>query len=98
MQRRVMEIESKIREFVAQNLLFSSEHVSLEDNGSFLQQGIIDSLGVVELVSFANREFAVQVGPGEVIPANFDSISKLAAFIRRKQGLLNEDASAGKSR
>src|SRR4051794_4061258 len=93
-----MEIETKIREFVAQNLLFSSEGVSLEDNVSFLQQGVIDSLGVVELVSFASREFGVQVGPGEVIPGNFDSVSKLATFIRRKQVLLNPEISAGENR
>src|SRR2546421_11365597 len=82
-----MDIETKIRDFVAQNLLFNAENISLENDASFLQQGVIDSLGVVELVTFATREFGVQVGAGEIIPANFDSVSRLAGFIRRKQSL-----------
>ncbi|HSU55362.1 MAG TPA: acyl carrier protein [Candidatus Dormibacteraeota bacterium] len=79
-----MDIESKIREFVAQNLSFNEDGFNLPDDASFLQQGVIDSLGVVELVDFASREFGVDVKPAEVIPTNFDSVAALAAFVRRK--------------
>ena len=82
-----MEIETKIREFVAQNLSFSEEPFALADNASFLQQGVIDSLGVVELVDFAHREFGIEVKPAEVTPANFDSVAALAGYIRRKQAM-----------
>ena len=80
-----MQIEAKIRDFVARNILFA-EVFPHDDHASFLQTGTIDSLGVMELITFAGREYAVQVDPNEVTPENFDSVNKLAAFIRRKQG------------
>jgi acyl carrier protein len=80
-------IEVKIRDFVARNFLFVEEGFSLKDDASFLKQGVIDSLGVVELVSFTGQEFGVRVEPAEVTPANFDSVSCLAAYIRRKQAV-----------
>lgn len=80
-----MEIEAAIRAFVAQNLLFSNDGYSYPDDTSFLREGIIDSLGVLELVDFASATFGIRVDPGEVTPENFDSVSRLAAFIRRKQ-------------
>ena len=85
-----MEIEAKIRAFVARNILFSEAGFPHRDDVSFLQTGVIDSLGVVELVSFAGREFALHVEPAEVTPENFDSVARLAAFIRRKQTLSPE--------
>jgi len=79
------DIESKIREFVARNLLFSEAEFPHPDQASFLQSGVIDSLGVLELVSYAAQEFRIQVEPAEVTPDNFDSVARLAAYIRRKQ-------------
>ena len=78
------EIETRIRSFMAQNLLCSESGFTYPDDASFLSAGIIDSLGVVELVGFLERDFALQVKSAEVTPRNFDSVSRLAAFIRRK--------------
>jgi acyl carrier protein len=80
-----MDVETKIRDFVARNLLFSEDGFPHADDVSFLQQGVIDSLGVLELVTFAGKEFGIEVSPADVTPDNFDSVSQLAAFIRRKQ-------------
>lgn len=84
------EIEVRIREFIARNLLFNENEFPCQDEASFLRAGIIDSLGVIELVTFVEREFALQVQPAEVTPENFDSVSRLAAFIRRKIGSAKE--------
>jgi acyl carrier protein len=92
---RIMEVESKIRDFVARNLLFSEEGFLYEDDASFLQQGIIDSLGVLELVTFAGKEFGLQVEPADVTPENFDSVNQMAAFIRSKQTLTPETHCVG---
>ena len=80
-----MEIELQIRQFVAENLMFSEEGFRHSDEASFLQEGIIDSLGVLELVTFVGKTFAVTVEPHEVTPDNFDSVKKLSSYIRRKQ-------------
>ena len=79
-----MQIESNIRKFVADNFLFSEGVFEYEDSTSFLREGIIDSLGVMELVSFVEAQYHVRVVPLDVTPENFDSVSKLAAFIRSK--------------
>jgi acyl carrier protein len=78
------EIEKRIREFAEENLSFSENAADLPGHASFLRNGIIDSLGVVELVAFARQEFGLQVSTAEVTPANCDSIDRLATFIRGK--------------
>jgi acyl carrier protein len=77
-------IEIKIRDFIARNLLYSETDYALGNDVSFLQCGIIDSLGVVELVAFAGQEFRIQIDPAEITPENFDSVDRMAAYIRRK--------------
>jgi acyl carrier protein len=85
-------IEPPIRDFIATNLLYSKEGFTYADDASLLREGIIDSLGVVELVEFLQKNFGVKVEQQEVRPDNFDSVAKLAAFVRRKTA----DASAQK--
>lgn len=77
-------VEPLIREFIAQNILFSDTGFPHRDDTSFLQEGIIDSLGVMELVEFVQKTFGVKVEQSEVIPEHFDSVARLSAFIRRK--------------
>jgi acyl carrier protein len=78
-------IEPGIREFIATRLLYSSDGFKYPDNAPLLKEGIIDSLGVVELVEFVQTTFGIKVEQHEVRPDNFDSVEKLAAFVRRKQ-------------
>ncbi len=80
-----MEIESKIKAFIAANLLFSPDGFPYADEASFLQEGIVDSMGVMELVAFVQSEFAIPVEQAEVTPGHFDSVAQLADFIRKKQ-------------
>ena len=79
------DIEVKIRDFVARNILFTEQGFPHDDSASFLETGVIDSLGVLELVTFAGTHFGLEVDPSEVTPENFDSVSRLSAFIRKKQ-------------
>jgi acyl carrier protein len=78
------QIEKDIRDFIAANLLYSPDGFAYADDASFLQEGIIDSLGVVELVAFVQKQFGVTVDQSEVTPDNFDSVARLAAFVRGK--------------
>lgn len=81
-----MEVKQQIREFLTQNALFGSTERTFNDGDSFLEKEIIDSTGVLELVSFVEERFGIEVGDEELIPDNFDSIDKLDAYVRRKQG------------
>lgn len=80
-----LQIEEHIRDFVARNLLYSDDGFPYADDTSFLREGIIDSLGVMELVAFVQRTFGVNVDQPEVTTANFDSVANLAAFVRQKR-------------
>ena len=80
------EIEKPIRDFIASRLLYSKEGFTHPDDASLLREGIIDSLGVVELVEFLQAHFALKIEQQEVRPDNFDSVAKMAAFVRRKTG------------
>lgn len=82
-----MSIEDKIRSFILKNLYYA-ENSDLTDDVSFLAEGIIDSMGSMELVAFVESEFKVKVEQSEVVVKNFDSISKMAAFVRRKLAAL----------
>ncbi len=78
-------IETAIRGFIATDILYSEEGLAHGDDVSLLRERIIDSLGVVELAAFLARRFGVRVEQSEVRPENFDSVARLAAFVRRKQ-------------
>jgi acyl carrier protein len=80
------QIEAPLREFIATNLIYSKDGFTYADDASLLKEGIIDSLGVVELVTFLQTRFGLKVEQSDVRPENFDSVAKLAAFVRSKQG------------
>jgi acyl carrier protein len=78
------DFSSKIREFLARNLLFNEAGFTYDDDASFMENGIIDSLGIIELVAFVESTFGIQVADDELIPENFDSVSRMNAYLRRK--------------
>jgi acyl carrier protein len=78
------QIEETIRQYIAENILFSNNGYPYSDDISFLENGIIDSMNVMELVLFAETNFGITIEDREIVPDNFDSVSKLAAFIRNK--------------
>lgn len=78
------EIEQPIRDFIATRLLYSNDGFTYPDDVSLLREGIIDSLGVVELIEFLQTHFGLRIEQQEVRPDNFDSVTKMAAYVRRK--------------
>jgi acyl carrier protein len=75
----------KISEFIRSSLLLDS-NVDLAGTPSFLEAGIIDSTGVLELVQFLEETWEISVKDEEMVPANLDSLAKLEAFVQRKRG------------
>ncbi len=76
--------EQEIRSFIVSNFLFGDERPIGSDD-SFLEKGIIDSTGMLELLSFIEEKYQIKVEPEELVPTNLDSISRVVAFIARKQ-------------
>lgn len=90
-----MTIEALIRRFILENFLFSDDGERLHDDASFLEEGIVDSTGVLELVAFVEEAFGIAVADDEIVPENFDSVARLARFIRARQGEVTAHAVAG---
>jgi acyl carrier protein len=74
-----------IKSFVLKNFLFTDDANALSDSTSLIGEGIIDSTGILELVSYLEESFGIKVTDEEMTPANFDSIQNIAAFIGRKR-------------
>lgn len=79
-----MSVESKIRQFILENYLFTNDQSALADDDSFLKKGIIDSTGILEVIQFLSDEFGIAVKDDEMIPENLDSVSNLAKFVTQK--------------
>jgi len=73
-----------VRKFVIDNYLFG-EADKLKDDDSFMETGMIDSTGILELVRFLESTYAIKVADEELIPDNLDSINKIVAFIQSKK-------------
>jgi acyl carrier protein len=76
-------IQHAVRTFVIQNFLFGQGD-SLKDDESFLEAGIIDSTGVLELVGFLETTYGITVADADLVPANLDSVERVVAFVSRK--------------
>ncbi len=78
-------VEKQIRTYIAQNILFTGNDYPYADDVSFLDQGIVDSMNVLELVNFVEERYGVKVDDRDIVPDNFDSVARLAAYVRSKQ-------------
>jgi len=76
----------RIRAFLAENFLLSKEGFTFSDDASFLDEGIVDSTGVLELTMFIEQTFDITINDEEILPENFDSVNRIVAFIERKAG------------
>ena len=78
-------IEQKLRHYILEDLLFTDDESALNNDDSFLEKGIIDSTGIMEVILFLEEEFGIQVADKEMIPENLDSINNIVSFVLRKQ-------------
>ncbi|HEX5467807.1 MAG TPA: acyl carrier protein [Gaiellaceae bacterium] len=81
-----MTANARIREFVVSELMWGGDPADLGEDTSLIDNGVIDSLGIVKLVLFLEREFGIKVRDEELSPATFDSISSIASFVESKAG------------
>ncbi len=76
--------EEIIRNHIAKNILFNDKGYPYSDDASFVEEGIIDSMNVMELILFVEERFGVEVADEEIVPDNFNSVSRMANYVRRK--------------
>jgi len=79
-------IKDRLRLYILENFLFTDDQSELKDDDSFMEQGIIDSTGILEVIFLIEEEFSVKVENEDMIPDNLDSVNKIVRFVERKQG------------
>jgi acyl carrier protein len=76
--------KDELRQFVTDNFMFGKPYEGFADADSFLERGIIDSTGVMELVAFLEQHYGIQLHDRDLIPDNLDSINGLARFVESR--------------
>lgn len=83
-----------LRQYVLENCLFTDDGSKLQDGESFLETGLLDSTGILEIILFVEETFGIKVQDDEMVPDNLDSIDALVAFVARKQADLKAGSAA----
>ena len=73
-----------IRSFVMENLALGKGADSIQDGTSLIENGVIDSLGIFQLVSFLENTYGIRVGDEEIVLENFESIDRIDQFLQGK--------------
>jgi acyl carrier protein len=79
-----LDLKTTIQNFIADNFMIGMEQTDLDDNDSLLEQGIIDSTGILELVTYLEEIFGIVIDDEEMIPENLDSVGNIVSFLERK--------------
>jgi acyl carrier protein len=80
------DVKSQLAQFVIENFLYGKAN-GFSTSDSFLESGVIDSTGMVELIFHLENEYGIHIEDSELVPENLDSVDRLAAFVERKQAV-----------
>lgn len=78
-------VREQIERFIRENFLVGAGNRALHPDDSFLEKGIVDSTGVLELVAFIEKAFGFKMDDSELTPDNLDSVNRVVAFIQKKK-------------
>jgi acyl carrier protein len=84
MTQQTIEVATDVRAYIVERFLFGQGGDTLSEDTSFLETGIVDSTGVLEVVMFLEQRFGIKIKDDELVPDNLDSIAKVASFVVRK--------------
>jgi acyl carrier protein len=78
------QVEAAVRDFIAGNFFFQDGGDAVATDDSLLAAGVIDSTGVLELVTFLESSFGIRVADEDIVPDNLDSVGRITAYVKRK--------------
>ena len=81
----MQDVKQTVRAYILDNFLMGDAGAKLTDEQSFLENHIIDSTGFIELVTFLESEYGIQIQDEEMIPENLDSLNAIARFVGAKK-------------
>lgn len=84
MTTKSIDIERDVREFIAENFVMDEAADELDADASLTQSGVLDSMGVLELIMFLEERFGIEVPDEDTLPENLDSVNRIADYVRRR--------------
>lgn len=84
-------VRAQITDFIVANYLFGDVTRSPRDEDLLVEEGIIDSTGILELIEFLEDHFGIEVSEAETVPQNLGTISGLTRFVMSKSSALQPD-------
>jgi acyl carrier protein len=83
-------ITFQIRNFIIEQFGFNESEFILEETDSLVEKGIMDSVGLLELINWLEETYRINIENDDIIPKNFDSIGKIVNFVKKKNGMENQ--------
>lgn len=80
-----MPVEKQIRDYIGENFLFDKDAADLAGDSSFLDMGLIDSTGVLEIILFIEQQFGIKMEDHEMLPENLDSVNNIVRFVESRR-------------
>lgn len=77
-------IQQRVRQFIQENFAVA-DGASLRDDTSLITEGIVDSTGMLEVIVFLETEYRIKITDTETVPANLETIGRIAAFVASKR-------------
>jgi len=78
------DIKQQVRQFILDNFMMGGK-AEISDDASFMDRHIIDSTGFLELISFVEQSFDIQISDDEMVPENLDSLNNIERFVQKKR-------------
>lgn len=79
-----MSVEQKLKQFIVENF-YVSDPAEIRDDTLLVTTGVIDSTGMLEMISFLEEAFGISIADSEMTPENLESIERMTRFVSRKQ-------------
>ena len=80
-----VEVQGEVRKFIIENFLFGDESAAPDPDQQLVQSGLVDSTGILEIVSFLESKYGVQTADDELAAENFGSVATIARFVVKKK-------------
>ncbi len=79
-------IQADVTDFIVQNYLFGNASDAPKADASFMESGLVDSTGILELIAHVEAKYGIKVADEELVPENLDTVARIAAFVQAKAG------------
>ena len=79
-----MDTRERIREFILSDLVTDGKDETIQDDDSLIASGVIDSMGIINLLGFVEEKFSIEISSDELLPENFETLSTITDLVNRK--------------